>query len=348
MVKTPSSYLLYWKTLGGLVTIRIHQLLLPSSLLHCNELWLRLSLFLRRQTSSLEGSQRRSKYAASREGNKEGDRRSRRDLLFADVPLLLVIRRLSFFFRYDFFLSSISSLLSALFHSLLLEELPSIQNLRHHLQGKKIVEIGSGRGGGAACLAKTFPSISEFIGIELASNAVKFSNEKFSSIQNLKVCLPGNSHLLIVSFPHTRTPQFIQGDAEDLRGVLPSSTVDLVLNIESQHCYSSLSSFASEVGRVLVPGGRFHFVGFISKEKEAWLESVFRDDGNLLLIRRRDITKEVCKSLELDESRKSALLKLLLPPRGLLFSFASGFIGAFVSFPSFSEFRPSSSHLSSL
>lgn len=54
---------------------------------------------------------------------------------------------------------------------------------------------------------------------------------------------------------------YSQGDAEDMSSIAAES-VDVVINVESQHCYASVERFAAEVERILAPGGRFFFAGF--------------------------------------------------------------------------------------
>lgn len=98
------------------------------------------------------------------------------------------------------------------------------------LQGKNVVEIGSGRGGGCDYLARYFAPRS-VIGIDLSENAVTFCNSRY------------------------RVPalRFMSGDALSLP--LAEHSADVVFNVESSHCYDSLEKFASEVKRVLSAGG---------------------------------------------------------------------------------------------
>lgn len=64
--------------------------------------------------------------------------------------------------------------------------------------------------------------------------------------------------------------QFIVGSACNTS--LPSSSIDLVLNIESSHLYDSTPQFLTEVYRILKPGGYF-----------CWADIRFKDDMSVVL-----------------------------------------------------------------
>src|SRR5688572_6619123 len=90
--------------------------------------------------------------------------------------------------------------------------------LKGDLKGKQVLEVGSGRGGGAKHLAGTFAPAS-YTGMDLAHNAVNLAN-KLHTLPNLK---------------------FVQGSAEVIP--LASNSVDVVVNVESCHAYGSVDKF---------------------------------------------------------------------------------------------------------
>ena len=110
--------------------------------------------------------------------------------------------------------------------------------LYHHLAGeidleeKDVLEVGSGRGGGASYVARYLRPRS-YVGMDRCAAAVAFSASQHAA--------PGLA--------------FREGDAEALP--FPDASVDVVLNVESSHGYGSLPRFFGEVRRVLRPGGRF-------------------------------------------------------------------------------------------
>jgi SAM-dependent methyltransferase len=106
------------------------------------------------------------------------------------------------------------------------------------LEGKSVVEVGCGYGGGCAHLAKTYPTAS-LLGVDLSEDLVASCIE------------------------HRRTAnlRFRQGDAQELP--IATGSVDAVVNVESSHCYPSRSRFFDEVARILRPGGSFLFADIL-------------------------------------------------------------------------------------
>src|SRR5688500_15178806 len=96
------------------------------------------------------------------------------------------------------------------------------------IAGKQVLEVGSGRGGGAKYIAGAMKPAS-YIGLDIAQSAVDLAN-KLHSVPNLK---------------------FVQGSAEAIP--LPENSIDVVLNVESCHGYGSVETFLKEVKRVLKP-----------------------------------------------------------------------------------------------
>ena len=163
----------------------------------------------------------------------------------------------------------------------------SIQLYQHvagaiDLREKKVVEIGSGRGGGASYITRYLQPRS-MVGIDICKRAVEFCNNYYS--------IDGLS--------------FAKGDAENLP--LGDSTVDVVVNLESSHCYGSMTRFLSEVHRVLCPNGYFLFSDHRDLDKIGLLREQLGNSG-LKLIAQNDITLNVVKALELDNDRKQKLI----------------------------------------
>jgi len=168
----------------------------------------------------------------------------------------------------------------------------SIQLYQHvagavDLRDKDVAEIGSGRGGGAAYISRKLKPRS-MVGIDISRKAVEFCNRHYSN---------GN-----LSFSH--------GDAENVP--LADKAVDAVINLESSHCYGSMSQFLSEVRRVLRPGGFFLFSDHRDRNQTAVLHAQLRD-ARLQLVTETDITDNVVRALELDNDRKQQLIKRKCP-----------------------------------
>lgn len=171
------------------------------------------------------------------------------------------------------------------------------------LNGKQVLEVGSGRGGGARHVTTTFqPAL--YTGLDLASNAVVLAN-RIHQLSNLK---------------------FIQGSAESIP--LSDNTIDVVLNVESCHAYGSVPKFLSEVKRVLKPGGHLLLVDFrYSHQMEEFL-SQLRGCG-LQMVSEEDITANVVKAIEAEDSTKTARIRALFPEKWQkLFAEFAGVVGS--------------------
>jgi ubiquinone/menaquinone biosynthesis C-methylase UbiE len=152
---------------------------------------------------------------------------------------------------------------------------------------KDVLEVGSGRGGGADYLtARLEPG--SYQGVDLSARAVKFCQHRHSR--------PGL--------------KFSQGNAEALE--FPDRSFDVVINLESSHCYPRMLKFLKEAGRVLRPQGFLLLADFRRQEGVASLDGHLRDSG-LLEISRRDITGNVLAALRLDSAANLALVQQYVP-----------------------------------
>jgi len=153
---------------------------------------------------------------------------------------------------------------------------------------KNVLEIGSGRGGGAAFIARNF-NPSSITGIDLAIKAIAFCQQKHNKTPNVK---------------------FQQGDAENL--LFPNETYDIAINIESSHCYGNFEKFISETHRVLKKDGLFYFADFRPKSATEKIKDSLLNAG-FSIVHHRDITANVVKSLDYTNSEKKKFLERTFP-----------------------------------
>lgn len=165
--------------------------------------------------------------------------------------------------------------------------------LYHHvanavdMKGRCVLEVGSGRGGGSSYL-KRYLLPHAMVGVDLSEKAVALS---------------ATSH-------RSKGLFFIPADA----GSLPfgDDTFDVVVNVESSHCYPSMDAFLGEVARVLRPSGSFLFADF----RGAGGITALRDEltrSGMATVRECDITANVAEALALDSARKLQFIRRKAP-----------------------------------
>ena len=106
------------------------------------------------------------------------------------------------------------------------------------LAGQSVLEVGSGRGGGASFIAR-YHRPTKIIGADFSPQAVALCQQLHATVANLT---------------------FTVGDAEHLP--FPDASFDVVVNVESSHCYGHVDKFFAEAARVLRPGGHFLYTDF--------------------------------------------------------------------------------------
>ncbi len=104
-----------------------------------------------------------------------------------------------------------------------------------NLEGRFVVEVGCGTGAGSAHLASAHRPAA-VLGVDINSDLLARGAERHGQVERLR---------------------FLQGDAQSLP--IATGTVDVLVNIESSHCYPSRLDFFAEVARVLRPGGALAF-----------------------------------------------------------------------------------------
>lgn len=155
------------------------------------------------------------------------------------------------------------------------------------LAGRDVLEVGSGRGGGSSYVAR-YHRPRRTVGLDFSAAAVALSR-RHRTADGL---------------------EFVHGDAQSMP--FPDASFDVVLTIESSHCYGSVPQFLAEVHRVLRPGGVLLFADFRAADDVPALLGMLRSAG-LELREHADVTANVVAALRLDDARKAALIEAWLP-----------------------------------
>ena len=140
------------------------------------------------------------------------------------------------------------------------------------VEDKIIVEVGAGRGGGATYLSDQYqPAL--YLGIDIAYEA---------SVNSVAT---GDRNRL----------HFITGDALSLP--IQPGTADIVINVESSHCYGDLEQFIKQVSMMLSDDGYFCYCDLMPLNRQELLQKYFLDNG-MEVLETRNITKNVMLSLD--------------------------------------------------
>jgi SAM-dependent methyltransferase len=173
--------------------------------------------------------------------------------------------------------------------------------LYHHLAQQiewtnaDVLEVSSGRGGGASYIVRRFKPQS-YIGVDFSPRAVEFCRSHHT--------LPG------LTFEH--------GYAEDLP--FADHSFDVIVNVEASLYYPAIRRFFEQVNRLLKPGGHFLYTDLrFEEERASWFDQI-RATG-MQIIHAEDITARVLEGLALDRERRIRLVNTYAPAilRGKLY-----------------------------
>lgn len=145
------------------------------------------------------------------------------------------------------------------------------------LDGCDLLDVGSGRGGGASFVQRYLRPRST-TGMDLADSAVRFCKHTYRDVAGL---------------------DFVQGDAMNMP--FDDESFDVVINVESAHCYPDRAAFLREVFRVLRPGGLFLCTDFTvpgNSSELDWQGAGFSD------MKQMDVTDGIVRALTVDDARR--------------------------------------------
>jgi ubiquinone/menaquinone biosynthesis C-methylase UbiE len=153
------------------------------------------------------------------------------------------------------------------------------------VEGAHVLEVGCGHGGGASYVARYFAPAG-LTGVDLSRATVARARRMNAGVAGLA---------------------FQLGDAEALP--FPDGSFDVVVNIESSHCYGRMDRFVAEVARVLRPGGWFTWADMRAPTMMDGTEAAFSNPA-LRLEEERDLTQGVLAALDsMDAEKEQALAR---------------------------------------
>jgi ubiquinone/menaquinone biosynthesis C-methylase UbiE len=155
------------------------------------------------------------------------------------------------------------------------------------IEGKDILEVGCGRGGGLSYIYR-YLLPSSATGVDLNKKAIEFCKKHYSR-EDIK---------------------FLQSNAQNLN--FPDKAFDVVINVESSHRYSQMDLFLDEVYRVLKPDGVFLFADFREENELEKLNFQFKNSKFVHLMN-ETITANVLEALKLSTSERENLIYKIVP-----------------------------------
>ncbi|MCB0552935.1 MAG: class I SAM-dependent methyltransferase [Phaeodactylibacter sp.] len=155
------------------------------------------------------------------------------------------------------------------------------------IQGKDILEVGCGRGGGLSYITR-YLSPSKVTGLDLNNRAIEFCKKNYVG----------------------EGITFLQGNAQLLK--FEDNCFDVLINVESSHRYPQVDKFLNEVYRVLKPGGYFLFADFRPQDELKILKEQLRKLDFKLKID-KIITANVLEALVLSNTERKELINRIAP-----------------------------------
>jgi len=155
------------------------------------------------------------------------------------------------------------------------------------LRGRRVLEIGCGRGGGAWFVASRFAP-ARVLAIDRSPTAIAYCQGTYRRARL----------------------RFAVGDAEALD--LPPDSFDVVLSVEASHVYGSGDRFLAEVHQVLRFGGHLLLADYRPRRRVAAWEEQFRRAG-FRVEKKEEISAQVLLSLERSSERRVRLIRKWTP-----------------------------------
>lgn len=158
---------------------------------------------------------------------------------------------------------------------------------RENLNGKLVLEVGSGRGGGASYITRYYKPKS-YVGLDISESSIEFCNDHYN-VDGLT---------------------FKCGIAEKLP--FADQTFDYVVNVESARCYNDMLAFFKEVYRVLKKDGKLLIADMIYPKELEQFRTRFENAG-FSVRHETNISSNVVAALGKDSERREHLIDTKAP-----------------------------------
>jgi SAM-dependent methyltransferase len=140
------------------------------------------------------------------------------------------------------------------------------------IDGKNFIEIGCGRGAGLNLLTEHYKP-ARAVGVDISD-------------RNIKLAKKMNKGNIV---------EFYRADAE--KQIFPDKSFDVILNLESAHCYASKFNFFKNVHSIMKDDGRFLYSDlFWGEEQINSIEKQLTEIG-FEILKKEDITQPVLRAI---------------------------------------------------
>lgn len=170
-----------------------------------------------------------------------------------------------------------------LIKTMLMDYDPVIGYLHYHqlvskvptaIEGKHVLEVGCGSGGGAEYVMIPLFRPAHYTGLDLSDTHIKMLETKSKYAGTCATFVAGSAQSLPWS-----SPEF-----------------DVVVNLESAHCYPDFEGFVKEVRRVLRPGGYFAIADGCTRGQFLTIWKTLHATPGFTVCSFEDISQNVCKA----------------------------------------------------
>ncbi|CAF4117543.1 unnamed protein product, partial [Adineta steineri] len=163
------------------------------------------------------------------------------------------------------------------------------------LKNQNVLEVNCGRGAGAVwCVHNYVPSF--YVGADLSSDIIDVCQQRHSMISRL-------------SFVVADATKYLPFENESL---------DIVLCVEATHAYggpAAVQRFASEVARVLRPGGYFLWCDLCHIDGSDTSLDYLTANGELIVAEKMNITRNVLHALDIQSNTRAEFIERYVRPR---------------------------------
>lgn len=168
----------------------------------------------------------------------------------------------------------------------------------HDFTNSRVLEVGSGRGGGASFITR-YKKPEQYIGLDISQNTIDLCN-RHHNVEGL---------------------DFVKGDAQNLP--FEDKNFDAVVNVESARAYPDIATFLNEVHRVLKDDGKFFFADMMKAQDVEIMRKLLNEKG-FTVEAESDIRENVVMAMEKNTERnKTAINKRIhWMLRGAFYEFA--------------------------